>query len=119
LPEKRDLPKELLCQALKFGWHALSRMRRACEQSAAGTPYVTVRDLAAAKKRKIKMKSKSMKRIKSKRKSRSRISDHKNQSRYSWSHPNLNPNLALTPLPNLTPHPALTLCGAAELRTVI
>jgi len=74
-----------------------------------------VRHLAAAKK--IKMKSKSMKRIK--RKSRSRIFDYKKQGRYSWSYPNLNPNLALTPLPNLTLLPALALCGAAELRTVI
>jgi hypothetical protein len=81
--------------------------------------YNTVRHLAAAEKRKIKMKGKSVKRIKSKRKSRSRVFDYKKQSRYSWSHPNLNPNLALTPLPNLTLHPALTLCGAAELRTVI
>jgi hypothetical protein len=83
--------------------------------------YITVRHLAAAKKRKrkIKMKRRSMKGIKSKRKSRSRIFDYKKQSRSSWSHPNLNPNLALTPLPNLTLHPALTLCGAAALRTVI
>jgi hypothetical protein len=36
-----------------------------------------VRHLAAAKKRMIKMKSKSMKRIKGKRKSRSRIFDYK------------------------------------------
>jgi hypothetical protein len=48
-----------------------------------------------------------MKRIKSKRKSGSRIFDYTKQSRYCWSRPNLNPNLALT------------LCGAAELRTVI
>ena len=29
----------VLCHRCTFGWHALSRMRRACEPAASGTPF--------------------------------------------------------------------------------